>query len=95
MNRIAIYRDSICLAQQASREEVCLVFDGLYREGDAIVFESDERLTRVRVDQSLESASLYLPTGACTFRLPLAGDNLAAYPPMNRRFLRGKSRASR
>ena len=82
MNRIAIYRDSLCLAQQASQEEVCLVFDGRYREGDVIVFESDERLTRVRVDQSLEPASLYLPTGACTFRLPLAGDNLAAYPPM-------------
>ena len=82
MNRIAIYRDSICLAEKAAQAEVCLVFDGLYREGDVIVFESDTRFARVRVDQSLEPASLYLPTGSFVYKVPLAGDHLAAYPPM-------------
>ena len=82
MSRIAIYRGPACLAEQTAEGETCLVFEGLYREGDCITFESDARFARVRVDQCLEPASLYLPTGTFTFRLPLAGDNLAAYPPM-------------
>lgn len=84
MSRIAIYRGDTCLAEQNAKGEVYLVFDGFYQEGDYIAFESDTSAAHVqaRVDQSIEPASLYLPAGAFAFRLPLAGDNLAAYPPM-------------
>ena len=82
MNRIAIYRGAACLAEQTAKDEVCLVYDGLYREGDEITFECDAQFACVRADQCLEMANLYLPTGMFTYRLPLAGDNLAAYPPM-------------
>ena len=84
MSRIAIYRGAACLAEQSAKGEVYLVFDGDYREGDRITFESDAcaAYVRARVDQALEPASLYLPTGTFTYLLPLAGDNLAAYPPM-------------
>lgn len=81
MSRIAIYRGDTCLGEQTAAGEVYLVYDGQYQPGDCIVFTSDTPLARVRVDQSIESASVYLPTGTFTFRLPLAGDNPVAYPP--------------
>ena len=82
MSRISIYRGETCLAQTSAADEVYLVFDGVYQPGDHIVFESDTAFAWVRADQSLEPARLYLPTKRFTYRLPLAGDNPLAYPPM-------------
>ena len=82
MSRIAIYRGDACLAERSVPGETCLVWNGDYREGDRIEVESDTPYARVSVDQAVASARLYLPERRFTYRLPLAGDNPLAYPPM-------------
>lgn len=81
MNSITILRGEQKLAHREAAGEVNLLYHGIYQEGDRILFMSDTPRVIARVDQSLSPARLYLPTGAFTYALPLAGDNLKPYPP--------------
>lgn len=82
MSRIAVCRGNEVLCERSAAGEVQLLYRGMYQEGDELVFESDFEHAVVRVDQAIAPARVYLPTRRFRYRLPLAGDNLAVYPPM-------------
>ncbi len=81
MAEIAVYRSGECLACARGRAETNLLFTGAYLPGDEIVYASDTPYARVKADACVEAAYLYLPKQTFRFRLPLAGDGLAPYPP--------------
>lgn len=81
MSRIAIYRQGELLAEASGHEKIILYFRGEYQPGDEVRFSCDRPHALVRVDQVLDEAQVYLPSGEFTYRIPLEGDNLDVYPP--------------
>lgn len=81
MNQISIWRGSELLACIKGEEEAQLLYRGEYLAGDRIVFESDQKHVLVSVDQSIESARIYMPSGTSEYSIPMSGDNLLVYPP--------------
>lgn len=81
MYSISVMRDGKVLASSEGEREASLLYRGAYQEGDSIAFTADGCRAIVQVDQQVAPARVYLPTGAFCYRLPLAGDNLAVYPP--------------
>lgn len=69
------------LAFASGEKQANLLYEGVYREGDEIRFESGTAYARVRVDAAVDEARVYLPEGRFTYRLPLSGDGLMAYAP--------------
>jgi hypothetical protein len=81
MASIEVFRGGACVAQASGYGEVNLLFAQAYEPGDEIAFTADSPRARVRVDSCLETARLYLPNRTFRFRVPLAGDGPAPYPP--------------
>ena len=81
MAEIALYRAGKRLAYAHGRGEVNLLHTEAYQAGDEIEFSADSPFACVKADACVEAARLYLPDRAFRFRLPLAGDGLAPYPP--------------
>lgn len=81
MYSISVIRDGQVLACAQGEQEASLLYQGEYREGDCIAFESDSRRAVVQVDQQVMPARVFLPSGAFSYRIPLSGDNPAVYPP--------------
>lgn len=81
MYSIEIRRGGRTLAGASGKREAALLFRGEYEAGDEIAFHADGKHAVVQVDQQVKPARVYLPTGEFVYRLPLAGDGLAVYPP--------------
>lgn len=81
MSRISVWRGGALLCEKEAPGEAQLEYRGGYQPGDRIELESEWDRAVVRVDQALAPARVYLPERRMTYRLPLEGDNLAAYPP--------------
>ena len=81
MYTISIVRNGQTLARAEGTQEASLLFEGTYEPGDQIVLTADQERVRVQVDQAVAPARVYLPQRSMTYRVPLAGDNLAVYPP--------------
>lgn len=81
MYTISIVRNGQTLARAEGTQEASLLFEGTYEPGDQIVLTADQERVRVQVDQAVAPACVYLPQRSMTYRVPLAGDNLAVYPP--------------
>ena len=82
MYTIEIQRDGAVLSGMQGENEVSLLYSGDYEPGDTIVFSSSTKRVIVCVDQQVMPARVYLPEGSFTYRIPMAGDGLAVYPPM-------------
>lgn len=81
MTSISIVRGGHVLAGAQGENEAALLYRGAYQPGDEIVFCTRAKHACVQVDQAVAPATVYLPQGSFTYRLPLAGDGLAVYPP--------------
>ncbi len=81
MAEIAVYREGVRLARAQGTGEVNLLFAQPYLPGDEIAFTADTPRVRVKADACLETARVYLPELTFRYRVPLAGDGLAPYPP--------------
>lgn len=81
MYSISVVRNGQILASAQGEGEASLLYRGEYMEGDSIAFAAGGCRAIVQVDQQVAPARVYLPDGAFIYRLPLAGDNLAVYPP--------------
>ena len=81
MYSIEILRGGQTLASASGAGEAALLYRGGYEAGDEIVFHAEGKRAIVQVDQQVNPARIYLPEGSFSYRLPLAGDGLAVYPP--------------
>ena len=81
MYSIEILRGGQVLACASGAEEAALLYRGEYEPGDKIVFHASGKHAIVQVDQQVNPARVYLPEESFSYRLPLAGDGLAVYPP--------------
>ena len=81
MYSIEILRGGQTLASASGAGEAALLYCGGYEAGDKIVFHAEGKRAIVQVDQQVNPARVYLPDGSFSYRLPLAGDGLAVYPP--------------
>lgn len=71
-----------CLCQTASSAEATLYYDRPYQEGDRLRVVGGEHAChlRLQVDQAIQPANLYLPTGVMEYVIPF-GESTRAYAP--------------
>lgn len=81
MSKISVWRAGSPLTEHEGGPENWLYYNGEYRVGDELVFETTPGHHMVWVDPAISSARVYLPTGRMVYRLPLDGDNPVVYPP--------------
>lgn len=70
------------LTEKSAPEQVSLVYDGLYQEGDIILVETDrpQQFCVVHLEDTMPPALVFLPGGAMEFPIPPA-DNRMNYNP--------------
>lgn len=81
MYTISIHRGGETLCKCTGDSEAQLYYEGNYQVGDYALFTCDVRHVTLSVDQAIAPARVYLPDGTLRYTFPLAGDNLAVYPP--------------
>ncbi len=79
---IRIVRGGQVLAGATGSDEAGLLYTGLYAPGDEILFDMDgAHHAWVQLDQAIDWAQVYLPSGAMAYRVP-HGEGLRAHPPL-------------
>lgn len=82
MTTIRVIRsDGTCLMEKSAPGAVAALYSAPYQEGDCIELRTDACHARVKVDECIEAALVYLPTGEMRYRIPF-GDERRAYPPL-------------
>ncbi|MBQ8161031.1 MAG: hypothetical protein IJ083_09790 [Clostridia bacterium] len=73
-------REGTVLKKQEDAQEIVTVLDRVYLEGDRMVIRADARFLSVQLDQSIPPATVCLPEGTMTWKVP-CGEERSAYAP--------------
>lgn len=76
-----ISADGTCLMEKSGPGPVAALFPASYQEGDYIELRTDAHHARVKVDECMEAALVYLPSGEMQYRIPF-GEERRAFPPL-------------